>query len=125
MKDHDKKLELRKKYKNHVNLLSTLIKQSKHKYFNKYFEDIWNNMKNTWKGMKNIITLNDLSSDVPRTLSVNDVNNPCDIANTFNNYFTSIVRKTKENINYSHKHYSDYLNDECKNSLFIHPADKD
>ena len=29
-------------------------------------------MKNTWKGIKNIITLN-LSSDAPRTLSVNDV----------------------------------------------------
>ena len=30
-------------------------------------------MKNTWKGIKNIITLNNLSSDAPRTLSVNDV----------------------------------------------------
>ena len=34
MKDHDKKIELHKKYKNHRNLLSTLIKQSKHKYLN-------------------------------------------------------------------------------------------
>ena len=73
MKDHEKKLELHNNYKNHRNLLSTLIKQSKHKYFNKYFEDNWNNMKNTWKGIKNIITLNNLSSDAPRTLSVNDV----------------------------------------------------
>ena len=42
-------------------------------------------MKNTWKGIKNIITLNNLSSDVPRTLSVNDVtvSDPCDIANNF------------------------------------------
>ena len=47
MKDHDKKLELHKKYKNHRNLLSTLIKQSKHKYFNKHFEDNWNNIKST------------------------------------------------------------------------------
>ena len=29
MKDHDKKLELHKKYKNHRNLLSSPIKQSK------------------------------------------------------------------------------------------------
>ena len=41
MKDHDKKNELHKKYKNHRNLLSTLIKQSKHKYLNKYFENNW------------------------------------------------------------------------------------
>ena len=108
-------------------LLSTLIKQSKHKYFNKYFDDNWNNMKNTWKVIKNIITLNNPSSDVPRALSVNDVtiSDPCDIVNTFNNYFSSIAKKTKDNIHYSHKHYSDYLSDKCKNSFFIHPTNKD
>ena len=52
-------------------------------------------MKNTWKGTKNVTNLNNFSSDVPRTYSVNDVttSNPCDIANTFNNYFTSISEK--------------------------------
>ena len=126
MKDHEKKLELHNNYKNHRNLLSTLIKQSKHKYFNKYFEDNWHNMKNTCKVIKYIITLNNLSSDVPRTLSVNDVSisDPCNIANTFNNYFRSNAKK-KDNINYSHKHYSDYLSDKCKNSFFIYPTDKD
>ena len=39
MKDHDKKLELHKYYKNQTKLLSTLIKQSKNNYFNKYFKD--------------------------------------------------------------------------------------
>ena len=71
-------------------------------------------MKNTWKGIKNIITLNNLSSDVPRTLSVNvTICDPCDIANIFN-YFSSIAKKTKDNINYSDKHYSDYLSDKFK-----------
>ena len=95
MKDHNKKFEFNKKYKNHRNLFA-LIKQNKIKYFNKYFEDNWNNTNNTWKGIKNIIiTLNNVSSDVPRTLSVNDVtaSNPCDIANTINNYFTSVAKK--------------------------------
>ena len=79
------------------------------------------------EGDKNIITLNNLLSDIPRTLSVNDVtiSNPFDIANNFNNYFTSIAKKTKENINYSLKHYSDYLSDKCKNSFFNHPTNKD
>ena len=84
-------------------------------------------MKNTWKEVKNIIILKNLSSDLPRDLSVNDVtiSNPWDIANTFNNYFTFIAKKSKENINYSHRHYSDYLSGKCKNSFFIHPTDKD
>ena len=36
-----------------------------------------------------------------------------------------LPKKTKESINYSHRQYSDYLNDKCKNSFFIYPADKD
>ena len=39
--------------------------------------------------------------------------------------FSSIAKKTKDNINYSHKHYYDYLSDKRKNSFFIHPTNKD
>ena len=75
--------------------MSTINKQSKHRYFSQYFDDNWNNMNNTFKGIKNIINLNNFLSDVPRTISVNDAttSNPCDIANTFSNYFTSITQK--------------------------------
>ena len=34
-------------------------------------------------------------------------------------------KKTRDNINYSQKHYSDFLSDKCKNSFFIHPTNKD
>ena len=65
------------------------------KYFNKYFEDNWNNMKNTWKGINNFL------SEVRRTFSINDIttSNPCDIANTFNNYFTFIAKKQMKTSN--------------------------
>ena len=80
-------------------------------------------MNNTFKGIKNIINLNNFLSDVPRTISVNDVttSNPCDTANTFSNYFTSIAQKAKENIKYSNKYFSDYLSDKCKNPFFNPP----
>ena len=32
--------------------------------------------------------------------------------------------KTKGNIDYSHRHYSDYPSDKFKNSFFIHPTNK-
>ena len=53
MKDLVKEAEIRKKYKIHRNLLSALIKESKLKYFNKYFQDNSNN-----NNFKNLITLN-------------------------------------------------------------------
>ena len=64
-------------------------------------------MKNTWKGMKNVITLNNFSFNFQRILPVNGVmtSSPRNAANTFNNYFTSIAKKGKENIKYSRKHY--------------------
>ena len=34
-------------------------------------------------------------------------------------------KKTKESVNYSHKHFSDYPSGKCKNSFFIHPTNKD
>ena len=64
---------------------------------------------------------------MPRTISQGEdvITNPYDIANTFNNYFSSIADTAKENIKYSHKHFSDYLNNQCKNSLFFQPTDSE
>ena len=71
--------------------------------------------------MKNVI------STVPRTLSQGDntITNPCEIANVFNNYFASVADTAKQNINYSHKHFSEYFKHQCNNSIFIQPTDSE
>ena len=71
--------------------------------------------------MKNVI------STVPRTLSYDDntITNPCEIANVFNNYFASVADTAKQNINYSHKYFSEYLKHHCNNSIFIQPKDSE
>ena len=71
--------------------------------------------------MKNVI------STVPRTLShgVNTTTNPCEIADTFNNYFASVAETAKQNNNYSHKHFSECLKHKYNNSIFIQPADSE
>ena len=51
-KDPAKKAELHLQYKNHRNLLSTLLKKSKENYYKKCFESNWNNAKIIWKGIK-------------------------------------------------------------------------
>ena len=71
--------------------------------------------------MKNVI------STVPRTLShgENTTTNPCEIATVFSNYFASVAETAKQNINYSHKHFSEYLKHQCNNSIFIQPTDSE
>ena len=49
--------EFHTNYKKQRNLLSTLMKKSKQVYYDKYFERNWNNIKNTWKGIKSLISL--------------------------------------------------------------------
>ena len=75
------------------------MKKSKQVYYENYFERNWNNIKDTWKGIKSIISLKTVESNVPTVLSLDNVDtitNPCDIANSFNNYFASVAETTKK-----------------------------
>ena len=87
------------KYKIYRNLLSNLMKKSKQAYYDKYFERNWNNIKNTWKGIKSLISLKTVASRVPTVLSLNNgdtITNLYDIANTFDNYFASIAETARK-----------------------------
>ena len=98
-KDPALKEEFHTKYKKYINLLSTRMMKSKQAYYDKYFERNWNNIKNTWKGIKSLISLKTVASNVPTVLSLDNgdtITNPYDIANTFNNYFASIAETTKK-----------------------------
>ena len=127
-KDPVLKEEFHTNYKKYRNLLSTLMKKSKQAYYDKYFEKNWNNIKNTWKGIKSLISLQTVASNVPTVLSLDNgdtVTNPYDIANTFNNYFASIAETTKRNVKYSHKHFSDYLSNRNSSTIFLQPTYKE
>ena len=114
-KDPILKEKIHTTYKKYRNILSTIMKRSKQVYYDKYFETNWKNIKNTWKGIKSLISLKTAASIVPTVLSLDNgdtITNPYDIANTFNNYFASIAQITKKSIKYSQKHFSDYVANE-------------
>ena len=69
------------------------------KFKSKYFERNWNNIQNTWKGIKSLIFLKTAASSVTTIPSLDNddtITNPYDIANTFNNYFASIDELQKK-----------------------------
>ena len=117
--DSQTKEQLHTRYKEYRNLLSTLLKRSKTNYYNHYFDINWNNIKNTWKEIKSLLSIKPNPSDIPKILTANDgtITNPVEIANVFNNYFSSIASQTKVNIKHSHKHFSDFLKNRAQNSL--------
>ena len=62
------------------------MKKSKYDYYDKYLERYWDNIKNTWKGIKFLISLKTVASHVPNVLSLDNgdtITNPYNIANTF------------------------------------------
>ena len=70
---------------------------------------------------KNIFIFN-----VPRPLNHNNKTgtNPVEIANIFNNHFASVAEKTMANANYSHKHFSEYIENNSSKSFFLSPTNK-
>ena len=90
-------------------------------YYSHYFKTNWDNIKNTWKGMKPILNQNDNPTNIPKILVFNDTTSakPTEIANKFNNFFTSIAAKTKESMNYFHKHFSNFLSKRFDDSFFL------
>ena len=72
-----------------------------------------------WNQIPYCISLKDAASHVPTVLSLDNgdtITNPCDIANTFKNYFAPIAETTKKSIKYLHKHFSNYLSNETSRS---------
>ena len=60
------------KYKTYRNMLSPLIKISKLNYYNHCFKTNWDNIKNTWKGIKSILNINNNQLNIPKILASND-----------------------------------------------------
>ena len=91
------KNELRNNYRIHRNLISTLMKRNKKNYYSKYFESNVTNNKNTWKGIKSIISMRSSSSITPTLLTFQNetIDNPKRIANILNSYCSTIGEKTQ------------------------------
>ena len=125
-KDPQTKAIFHKQYKTYRNLLSTLMKQRQQIYYTKNFENNWSNIKNTWKGIKTIISIKNITATVPHSIEFNSktITDPTAMSNVFNNYFTSIAKKTNSNIKFSPKHYTDYLSYSNTNTFFLTPTDK-
>ena len=102
-KDSQVKERYHSEYEDYRNMLSTILKQSKTNHYNHYFETNWNSIKNTWKGLKSILNIKNISAEIPNTpvpLGGTTIYSPMEISNIFNNYFSSVATKTKLNISF-------------------------
>ena len=83
------------------------------------------NAKESWKGIKSIIGIKDSKKSIINSLSLNEnmISDPKEIADNFNDYFSSIACKLQEKI-YNGHDFKNYLHDRLANNFFITPTDK-
>ena len=103
------------------------MKKSKQKYFPKFFESNLKNLKNTWNGIKSMISMKSSFSNTPILLTFQNesINNPERIANIFNTYFSTVGKETQAKIKHSHKKYTDYPLNENPDTFFLSPTNKE
>ena len=125
-KDEIIKNDYHKKYKELRNQILNKTRQSKKDYFHNFFEKNSNNIKNTWKGIKTIIHINNKSKSQPSSLLVNNelISKAEDVSRTFNTYFSTIASELRGKMHHHCEDFSTYLKDRNSSSFFINPTNK-
>ena len=98
--DHRENNEhLKSAYNRFRNSVNKDIKVSKKEYYDRYFENCKNNMKKTWTGINDLIRSSHRSSHINQILHNNKtINDPKQMADTFNNFFISVGLNTDNEI---------------------------
>ena len=71
-------------YKNNRNLLSTLVKRTKEKYFTNFFNENIKDIKKTWKDIKTLVSMKQKNNDTPSLITKDEkyISDPVSIAYT-------------------------------------------
>ena len=106
--------------------MPTLTKESKKCYFTNYFQNNLNNLKSTWKGIKNLISLKALPNAAPSNIFDNGriLTEPQEIGNDFNKSFVNVVTDIQSSIRYSKNEFHDFLPPININYFFLNSADE-
>ena len=122
------KEQLNREYKVIKNEITTLTRQSKKDYYNRYFTENTNNLQKIWKGIKEIINIKTKNyTSHPTCILDNNttITDPRKIADTFNNYYTSVADDILQERKYEgNKQHSDYLSNPIAATFAIYECDQ-
>ena len=112
------------KYKMYRNKLKHILNVSKKIYYNEYFSYHVNNVKATWRGIKQLISFKGGKLSFPNRLIVGDdiLTDAKSIANAFNKYFSSIGPTLANTIQPVNKSFVEFLTTSQCNSFFVTPV---
>jgi len=107
-------------YKKYKNKLTLLLRNSERLYYASMFELHNNNLRKTWKLIKQVMGhSNSHQTSVPLSVDNQLTSDPSLIAREFNKFFVGIGPNMATNIPPTSCNYNDYLKDPNPNSLFL------
>ena len=111
-------------YKTKRNLVTSQLRKAKKKYFNNFFEENQNNIKETWKGIRNLINVSKKSTTNINKLFENgkEITNPIDMADTINKLYVNIGKTVEEKIPQGNKTFSYYLRNRNSFNIVLNPC---
>ena len=100
-----------------------MIAQKKKEHMQNQFQKYQNNIRKTWQLMKSLIgkTRNKFSSTIIQYNGI-FVSKPVEIANCFNDHFSTIAKKLTNKLPSSPTKFTDYLPPSNPSSMFMTPA---
>ena len=107
------------------NRLTTIIRVAKRTHYARKLDANKNNIKNTWREISDILGKN-RKVDIPEEVTDGQqtFSSPCDVANSFNTYFTNIGSSLSSKISPTQALFSDYLPTPNNHSFFLVPTNR-
>ena len=116
------------KYKQYRNKLHHLIRISKKRHYIEKFEQTQGNVKKTWSLINEVMNKNKSNKNFPNTFTYNEneITDPYEIANKFNEYFANVGPKLAGKVPSSSLTFKSFLdNQNHYESFFVDPATED
>ena len=111
------------KYTLYKNTLTKVLRIEKRKYYSTQLTLYKNDIKNTWKVLKQAMNISKNKSNISKVRSNNRIiEDSKNIANIFNEHFSTIGANLAKNIPPSKKHFSEFLGQPNPNSIFFAPT---
>ena len=125
-KDEKAKKDYHKMYREVRNQILTKCRNSKKEYFQNFFINNANDVKNMWRGINFIMNVNNNTKQQPTSLLINNklVSDHKEVAEIFNNYFSSVASRLQDKIYHYGQDFSSYLDNRNAHNFFISPTDK-
>ena len=118
--------ELYSTYKTLRNKIVSLNRAGKKLHFQKYFTENCKDIRKTWSGIKNVINIRNSSKGQPSSILIDGEisNDPNNIANGFNNYFSNVAEKLQGKIHSFGNEFSNFLKTPNDNFFLFESADR-